>query len=307
MMNWYYLGAIKSYYLCQTVYSDSRETMKALFESIFNIVKFDKAVCVDGKIAVSANDLKKIDDIFKYYIQSYTKTSRLYPVEVSIEDYPEIESYNNDFIMAVYTKNFVKQSIDDLGRSIHKKRDVFQRHVNNLKNLYSVNKIVSFDFEYNDNNLESISEIGVSVYYPKQDIKENYHFIITDKQRRSKKRLHLSRHFKFGESKHTPLFYALAFLKRHLKTADYITGHDLVNEFNILKEYPDWNKIIDTKFCDVIINDRKLYFSLTNIMRLYGFKTAFMHNAGNDAAYVMELLLNMFDEVKEKEKILINN
>lgn len=65
------------------------------------------------------------------------------------------------------------------------------------------------------------------------------------------------------------------------------------------------DKIIDTKYCDVVLNKREQYFSLENILRYYGFKTAFLHNAGNDAAYVVDLLLKMKNqkEIKVTEKL----
>ena len=299
-MRWYYLGAVKSFYLCQNVYSESRDTMKSLFENVFNVINFSHVKCIDGKLAINDLDLNKIDGLFKYYIKSYNDQIKLYEISENPDEYSEIESYSNDFILSVYTKNFVKQSINDLSNSINKKRDIFFKHINNLKEIYNSEKIVSFDFEYSDNCINCISEIGITIYYPKQDIKENYHFIINELKSVSKRRMHLSKHFKFGESKRVPLFYALSILNHHLDTSDFITGHDLVNEFKILGKYPNWSKVIDTKFCDIIINNRDCYFSLENIMKFYGFKTAFLHNAGNDSNYVMEVILNMYDEIEEK-------
>lgn len=304
-MDWYFLGAVKNYYLSQNIHENSRETVKSLFENLFHIVFFEKVLVLNDKLLVSKNDLNKIHNVFKYYIKSYNSWSRIHKVNFHLDDVKEVESYENDYILEVYTKNFVKPSLTALRESIERKMDNFKKHVSNLQSISLVDKIVSFDFEYSDINIGGISEVGISVYYPKKDEKESYHYIINNDRRLSKRRVNLGKEFRFGSSEKVSIEKAMSLLNREMQTSDFIIGHDLINEFNILNIEPDWDKIIDTKYCDVVLNKREQYFSLENILRYYGFKTAFLHNAGNDAAYVVDLLLKMKNqkEIKVTEKL----
>lgn len=301
-MRWYALSSIKSFYLCQNLYEESRETVKTLFANLFNIIDFNKVMVLKDKLIIDEKDLNKIDNLFKHYIKEYNDWSKLYHIEESIEDVAELDCYNNDFVITEYTKNFVKEQPFNLQEIVARKRHLFVRHVNNLEKLYQKDKIVSFDFEYNGNNSDSISEIGISIFYPKKNEKEYFHYIIDSNHNKGKKRINLEKHFKFGKSEKVHILKALNILHKHINDADFICGHDLINELNILGLAPDWNKIIDTKFCDVVINNRDTYYSLEGILSYYGMKVSYLHNAGNDAAMVIELIDLFYYEYSQYKK-----
>ncbi len=302
-MKWYILGAVKSYYLCQSIFNENcRELMKELFNNLFNIIHFEKILVDDDKLLVNENDLEKIHNLFHYYIQSYHHDRNVYPVTVSDDAY-EVESYSNDFILNEYTRNFVrstKVSLEDIFKK-KEKQDLFKRHLAHLSDIHNKKRIISFDFEYNNNCVQGITEIGLSVYYPQSNTFEYKHYIINSNLNKGKKRLQLEQFFQYGESEHIHIIKALNILRNEIKNADYIIGHDIINEFKILKIQPDWDKIVDTKFCDVFLNQRKCYFSLGNILKCYGFKCNYLHNAGNDAALALQLTLVMYQDLIEQK------
>lgn len=295
-MRWYSLSSVKSYYLCQKLYLDSRDTVKCLFSNLFNIIDFEKVLVLNDKLIINETDLNKINSLFKYYIYEYNTWSKLHSISFSHSETKELESYDNNFVIAEYTKNFVKEQPFNLQDIVVKKNKLFKRHVDNLENLFNVDKVVSFDFEYNGTKVTDISEIGITVFYPKKDITEHFHYIINSNINKGRKRINLEKHFKFGKSEHVHILKAINILNKHILEADFIVGHDLINELNILDIAPDWDKIIDSKFCDVFINQRTTYFSLEGVLSYYGFKISYLHNAGNDAAMVMQLLEFMYKD-----------
>tara|TARA_B100002019_G_C21232503_1_gene580852 strand:- start:117 stop:1040 length:924 start_codon:yes stop_codon:yes gene_type:complete len=295
-MRWYFLGAVKNFYLSQVKQPNDRDTVKSLFENIFHILSFNSIMVLDGKLMLSEKDLLKIKELLKYYVLGSKAMANMYPVNFKWSDVKEVESYNNDYILDVYTKNFVKPSENALKESIEKKMGTFRKHVHNLKKINQSKKILSFDFEYSDVNVSGITEVGMTIYYPQIDSIDSYHYIIENKKPMSKRRKNLGKEFCFGETEKITINKAMHLLSKEIESSDFILGHDLINEFNIMGKHPDWKRIIDTKYCDVVLNKRDRYFSLENILKFYGVKTAFLHNAGNDAAYVMDLTLRMLNQ-----------
>lgn len=297
-MRWYFLGAVKNYYLSQVKKKGDRDVVKSLFENIFHIISFDNVFVLDDKIVVNEHHFLKIKDLLKYYVLGESATANIYSVKFDWSEVNEIESYDNDYILAVYTKNFVKPSKSALRDSIRRKIGKFKKHVDNLNVIKTKNKIVSFDFEYSDVSVSGITEVGISIYYPQIDKKESYHYIVESDKPLSKRRKNLGKEFCFGITEKVGLTKVMKLLSLEIESADLILGHDLINEFNIMGKSPKWEKIIDTKYCDVVLNDREQYFSLENILKYYGIKTAFLHNAGNDAAYTIDLVMMMINQTK---------
>jgi hypothetical protein len=167
-------------------------------------------------------------------------------------------------------------------------------------------KMLSVDFEFDQNKDFKISECGVSTYFNGSLTHEHY---IVEGNYENKKHYNLQFQFNFGESKVVPLETLMAIVAEKLKKADYIAGHNITSEFLILQrhgmnllEMPHI-KPIDTeqlfkKHFQTGFDDKTS--SLTSILTKLNIEYTNLHNAGNDAAYTMEALLKMIDKSKKK-------
>jgi hypothetical protein len=296
-MLWYSLGAVKNYYLSQTFHNDNcRDTVKQLFANLFHIVTFEDILVHDEKLLINEHDLKKIDDVIKYYISRFSFIYKVNPI------YPHRKSYalknkNNDVIINEFTLNFSKNIESKNPKNIEYKNKILTRHIKNLNEIKNVNSVLSFDFEYNSTSIHGISEIGYTIYYPKKDIIESHHLIISGKENKSRKKVNLEKNFLYGISRNNSLVCAIDELQHFIRKSDFILGHDLINELKVLGVTPNWKKIIDTKFCDMTLNSRDSYQSLSHILREYGVKHQYLHNAGNDARVTLELALVMYNTI----------
>ena len=297
---WFSLVSIKNHYLSQKFYGNSRDVVKQLFNNIFHIVNFEQLYVQDDKILINKHDKEKVNDLFKYYIEEY-KTSKLTGTLLKNNAF-ELKTRDSDEIIKEYTLNFVKNMNYKGVKTIYNKSRKMTTHIDNLNKIYAKENVLSFDFEYRNNSKYAISEIGISLFFPKENRIESKHIIInSNNDLKSKKKKILENQFIFGESKYMYIDEALKLITTLIKKSDYIVGHDIANEFRLLNIYPNWNNIIDTKFVDIIVNDRENYCSLEFILMEYGFKAYYLHNAGNDARFTMELIIAMNKEVNKQE------
>ena len=169
-------------------------------------------------------------------------------------------------------------------------------------------KMLALDFEFDQNKDFKISECGVSTYFNGSLTHEHY---IVEGNYENKKHYNLQFQFNFGESKVVPLATLMAIVAEKLKQADYIAGHNITSEFLILQRYGmnllemPHIKPIDTeqllkKHFQINFDDNTS--SLTSILTKLNIEYTNLHNAGNDAAYTMEALLNMINLTRKKIK-----
>lgn len=296
-MNWYSLAAVKNHYLSHKFLGNSRETVKQLFSNIFHIIEFEELFEQENKIIINEFSLNKIHNMFKYYVHKQTYESELNPTML-ITEAKKIKTRDNEELLNEYTANFVRNLTNKGFETIYQKSKKMKRHISNLEKLYSVNKVIAIDFEYRNNSKYDISEIGITIFNPQDNLKRSKHIIIKDDiTNKSKKKRFLENQFNFGISESLYIDEALKLLSNLMKEADFIIGHDIANEFRILDISPNWDYIIDTKFLDMLINDRHIYKSLEGVLTEYGFKPQFLHNSGNDARFTMDLVQVMYREM----------
>jgi hypothetical protein len=296
-MLWYSLGAVKNYYLSQTFHNDNcRDTVKQLFANLFHIIDFDDILVHNDKLLINQYDCLKIDNVIKYYISKFSFVHKVNSIIPHRKSY-SLKNKNNDSIIGEFTLNFSKNLESKGFKNTKYKRKILTRHIENLNNIKSVNRVLSFDFEYNSTSIYGISEIGYTIYYPQKELTESHHVIISGKENKSRKKINLEKNFLYGESRESRLNCSIDELQHLIRKSDYILGHDIINELKVLGVAPNWKKIIDTKFCDMTLNNRDTYQSLSNILREYGVKHQYLHNAGNDARITLELALVMYGDL----------
>lgn len=164
---------------------------------------------------------------------------------------------------------------------------------NNLKK----SKILSLDFEYNNNH---IYEFGISLC-DNEKITNKYY--ITNLKTGTRDNQF---QFNFGESLLLPSFRMVGLLRHYLGQADYLLLHggyndiSLLNKYNIeLNEFPNI-KVLDTYyFYPKYFNENSQDNStLVDLLQRFNIEHTNLHNAGNDARYTLEILLKMNETIE---------
>ncbi|RLA84430.1 MAG: hypothetical protein DRG78_01530 [Epsilonproteobacteria bacterium] len=175
---------------------------------------------------------------------------------------------------------------------------------------------VSFDIEAFEFDQRKLTEVGISIY---RDGKcSTQHIIINENIKYcNKKRVPNNKfNFSFGNSIKKSTFEAMSMLSKVLHKADYIVGHGVSNDFNYIERETKSKKynhikmssnlfnIIDTQdiFNMIRSNKKKTsQASADSLFYLYGVQFKFLHNAGNDARYTMELYIKMIASISHQE------
>lgn len=160
--------------------------------------------------------------------------------------------------------------------------------------------LMSLDFEYDQNKNYVIFECGITKSL--NGIVQYEHYLV-DEHYKSKKNYDLQLQFQFGESKVVTMQELMIILKQSLANVDYLVGHCLLSEYLILKYYNldifqefenlqclDTQKVFQEKFKSGLAHSN---LSLSNLLELFDIESENLHNAGNDSAYTMLVLLKM--------------
>lgn len=169
-------------------------------------------------------------------------------------------------------------------------------NMTNLNRNFSNKKILALDFEFFiKKDYHIISELGISILENNQVI--SYHYLI-DGNYQLKKNKSLQNKFDFGETKIINENDLINTIYHHLKNVDFLLLHEQREEIAILKELKINNisaQILDTQlmykryFKSKGNNDGK---SLEELLAVNKVNYKHLHNAGNDAYYTLQLMLN---------------
>lgn len=170
-------------------------------------------------------------------------------------------------------------------------------------------KIVSLDFEFfgAHSKLENVSEAGISIW-DKGTISHT-HYIITDPDKmKSEKKLKLQNKFNFGQSIYVTKDELRSILLNELRHATYLVSHSINSESNILKRSKikiEHLKLLDTMSLQ---NNFKPVdkATLKNHLSYHEIPFHHLHNAGNDAAYTLQLVLKMKESYDNRLTVNIN-
>jgi hypothetical protein len=168
-------------------------------------------------------------------------------------------------------------------------------------------KIVSVDFEYF--NLD-VYEIGVSTYYNGE--KTYNHYLINENYINKKTEPEKQFKFQFGKTEIIPEIMISSVIQDHLKEVDYILSHGYSNDYLILKKYGlDLEKENKLKILDTGLYYQKHFdknqvnaLNLKSMLNIFNIESTLLHNAGNDSAYTLDLMLEMHNRIKAPSNIL---
>lgn len=295
---YYNLAAVRCYFLAHEYHNEEIKNYvkNTYFNYIFSIFDMKTVYDEDDKIVITEEDYIKISSHIKPLVKSYHKEAKIHDIILS-EKATIIKNKNNEYILKRYTRNFAKNNTPKGCNNILKKVETYKKHIKNLKHIHSFNMVLSFDFEYSSLSKEGVSEIGISIYYPKLKTFLHRHFLIEGKERSIGRKSNLQKSFNFGETETISKENVFSYLDDLISETDILLAHDIINECQILNIKPEWSKIIDTKICELVINPQDKYLSLKDCLRNRGMTHSYLHNAGNDSAYSLHLALNMHNEI----------
>lgn len=173
------------------------------------------------------------------------------------------------------------------------------------KSIFS-RKLITIDFEYDQNKNHLIFECGITKYFHGELQYEHY---LIEENYKNKKDYELQLQFKFGKSIVVSMENLLVILNDVLTETDCLIGHCVFSEYLVLKhhgldifEYKhlkcmDTQKIFNSHF---INHSQNSQISLINLLSLFDITPENLHNAGNDAAYTMMAFLKMVESINSQ-------
>lgn len=254
--------------------------------------------------------------------QGYDELSKAIFEEFSIE----IEQINrtididcmiiNDYhsfkdIMAQVTSITSSPEGKENSKQFYEQQRLIRKEKETIKNLLysslpksiSSRKLITIDFEYDQNKNHLIFECGVTKYFNGELQYEHY---LIEENYKNKKDYELQLQFKFGKSVVVSMENLLVILNDVLTETDCLIGHCVFSEYLVLKhhgldifEYKqlkcmDTQKIFNSHF---INHSQNSQISLLNLLSLFDITPEHLHNAGNDAAYTMMAFLKMVESI----------
>ena len=157
-------------------------------------------------------------------------------------------------------------------------------------------KIMSLDFEFFGTNakIENVSEAGIAISN-KGTISYNHYIIKEPEKTKSEKKLKLQSKFNFGSSLSITQDELKLIIMKELQNSHYLVSHSINSESNILKRSKiklEHLKLLDTT--DLQRNFKPIdKATLKNHLTYHEIPFHHLHNAGNDAAYTLQLVLKM--------------
>lgn len=222
-------------------------------------------------------------------LNKYTKNNNFIEVDVvSHEDYKKASISHN-------TKEEVKNNIQQIKQNKIEGIDETGFIDRSFKNK----KIVSIDFEYKKKSLQNVTEIGIAIM--KNDEVKYYHYLITERttsDNQAKSKTKLQQLFNFGKTQYISETEVVDVLKKHLMNCDYLLGKGIQIERQILAMAGikfKKSKSLELGEChrNFVRLPRNKLPDLKTIAEYYEIPTKHLHNAGNDAAYVMQTFRKM--------------
>jgi hypothetical protein len=193
-----------------------------------------------------------------------------------------------------------KEAIHLLAQQKNKERkDLMKKLSTPLPLSLHDSKLLAIDFEYDQNKNQLVFECGITKSLNGQVVYEHY---LVAENYKTKKNYELQLQFHFGESKVVSMAELVLILRQSLAESDYLVGHCLLSEYLVLEHYGlhifdfeqlkclDTQSVFQEKFNSGFTHSN---LSLNNMLALFDIFPTHLHNAGNDAAYTMLVLMKM--------------
>ena len=158
-------------------------------------------------------------------------------------------------------------------------------------------KLFCMDLEFCEKT-RVLTEVGVSLYYPKTKEMKTYHFLVSETLHKRNGR-HVPDHkdnFQYGDSLTLPLELVEVAVRTLVEGSDYLVGHAFGNDSAFLSQcgYFQNTKVLDTQKYAHYALKRQHLMNLGNVVReTMNEEPEFLHNGGNDAYYTLKSLLAM--------------
>jgi hypothetical protein len=177
-------------------------------------------------------------------------------------------------------------------------------------------KLMAIDFEFipMGNDVEPV-EMGITIEINGMRACFNYSFVNTTKE-----------NFNFGKTINVDKSSILSIFEEHFSGVDYLVGHNIQSEFKVFKHLGLDESLFDNvKFIDTAnVTKNEFHFlnsdhiknetaSLRTSLRTFAIPYTYLHVAGNDSAYTMDVLNHMvehklnFNPTKPKQKIQVTS
>jgi hypothetical protein len=177
-------------------------------------------------------------------------------------------------------------------------------------------KLMAIDFEFipMGNDVEPV-EMGITIEINGMRACFNYSFVNTTKE-----------NFNFGKTINVDKSSILSIFEEHFSGVDYLVGHNIQSEFKVFKHLGLDESLFDNvKFIDTAnVTKNEFHFlnsdhiknetaSLRTSLRTFSIPYTYLHVAGNDSAYTMDVLNHMvehklnFNPTKPKQKIQVTS
>lgn len=230
-------------------------------------------------------------------------------IEYDKNKFNKLKVNNPDDVLSIIKEHMDQDHIKKLKRvkkdqqksSVIKKELMRSRINTDFDKDFLNKKVVSIDFEYF--NLD-VYEIGVATL---ENGKLNYnHYLIEENFINKKTKPDKQFMFNFGESEIIPEIMISSIISNHLDNVDYLLSHGYSNDYLILKKYGlDLEKEEKLQITDTVLYYQKHFnkeqgnaLNLKAMLNIFNIESKILHNAGNDAAYTLELMLEMHNRIK---------
>lgn len=265
----------------------------ALFGEHFDLVSFYSEA--DGYL------LKREEgsiEFQKFTVHSEQDFQRVKDLHSEHSTYGQEKNKANESVR-VLKKEKNEKVLSEMEDRKQKESDEFRRKAS-LSRVFDGKTIVSVDFEFRyirSKETYMVTEVGFSTRLPDKSL-INEHFLVlenyTNKLDRS-----LQDKFEFGKTNYVKEDQLAALLTSRIQDADYLLFHEQREDMEIFKQLGvTVNKeILDTQ----MIYSRnfkpkgELKADLKTLIDFCKIKAEYLHNAGNDAKYTMDLFLKMVD------------
>lgn len=208
----------------------------------------------------------------------------------------------------MFARETAKQEKKDLRENERQFAGLFKT---SIPTNYKDKHIVSLDFEFvSQKETCTITEIGIAQY--KNGQQSHFHFIVEDGTFVKDKTT--IKPFVFGKTIAIKQADIRELIENFCSDADYVVGHNIRSEYYVLLNNYNYNMLedksytlLDTEhnFCHNFRIEGeipKLSVSLEKVCRHLKIKAENLHNAGNDSAYTLKVLLDMGNRIEKKKQ-----
>lgn len=236
----------------------------------------------------------------------------------SVADYKKIKEWhsenssygkkqNTDQELVKKSKQEKVERIQNIAEQKRKEeREEYNKEAN-LLNDYNNSTIVAIDMEFKYFAVKQtymVTEVGITT--SKNGIVNSEHYLIEENYKNKYNRTKQDK-FQFGETKIISMDKTVEILKERIAQANFLLFHEQREEMEIFKQF---NITKDLKNAQVIDTQKsfnknfkpkgqdKVKMSIEELLETFKIKAVFLHNAGNDARYTLDLLLKM-SEIKK--------